>query len=255
MPPHPSLSSSTPSRPETGAPSSLLEAGKLQFASDRLPWQRSMRWVEPPRERRKWLLGLLFAALVTVLELTGFAVGMRSPRAPPTLPRSNQAVQVILLNPELLPPPPPEPEPPAFVKRPSRIVIAPPKVLNTPPPPHVVEPSDAMSGRLGSAGDTVPTPQLFNRDGSIRLETAPPSLQQAPRNTREASQERWAQIEKRGNPIDCKKTRFSRAFAPDEDAGDKVARKYLKWIGLADMDAIQHRGAQRAESGGCEPSQ
>ena len=43
-------------------------------------------------------------------------------------------------------------------------------------------------------------------------------------------------------------------FAPDINAGDKVASKYLKWIGLADPEAIKHRAEKRAESGGCEPA-
>ncbi len=247
-------SSMPPEHPSDGPPSSL-EAGVLHFETDRLPWQRSLRWTEPPRDRRKWTLGLLFALLVTILELTGFAIGMRSLRIRPPPPHANEVVQVILLNPELLPPPPPEPEPPAFVKRPSRIAIAPPKVVNTPPPPHAVEPSNEMSGRLGSAGAVVPTPQLFNPDGSIRLGTGAPSMPPAPRNAREAAQARWAKIEKRGNPIDCHKTRFAQAYVPDQSAGDKIAGKYLKWVGLADMEAIQHRNQQRAEAGGCDPSQ
>jgi hypothetical protein len=36
--------------------------------------------------------------------------------------------------------------------------------------------------------------------------------------------------------------------------GDKVAGKYLKWVGLADSQAIGHRAEKRAESGGCEPA-
>lgn len=241
---------------ESGGPSSLLEAGGLHFETDRLPWQRSLRWVEPRRDRRKWGLGLLFALLVTILELAGFALGMRSLRTRPSPPHVNEVVQVVLLDPELLPPPPPEPEPPAFVKRPSRIAIAPPKVVSTPPPPHAVESSDAMSGRLGSAGTAVPTPQLFNPDGSIRLgaDTAVVAPPAQPKNQRQAAEARWAKIETRGNPLGCKKTRFSNAFAPDLSAGDKVAGKYLKWVGLADMEAIKHRGEQRAEAGGCEPS-
>ncbi len=254
MPPPHSLPSSMPPGRESETWASLLDAAALDFETDHLPWQRSLRWVDPPRDRRKWGLGLLFALLITVLELVGFATGMRSLRTRPAPPHANQVVQVILLNPVLLPPPPPEPEPPAFVKRPSRIAIAPPKVVSTPPPSHTVEPSDAMSGRLGSAGTAEPAPQLFNPDGSIRLGSGAPSLPQAPKNAREAAKARWAQIEKRGNPLDCHKTRFAKAYIPDQSAGDKIAGKYLKWVGLADMDAIQHRAQQRAEAGGCDPS-
>ncbi len=257
MQPYEPLPSSMLSAHESDASASLIEAAALHFETDRLPWQRSLRWVDPPRDRRKWGLGLLFALLITLLELVGFATGMRSLRMQPAPPHANEVVQVILLNPELLPPPPPEPEPPAFVKRPSRIAIAPPKVTNTPPPVRGAEPSNEMTGRLGSAGGVKPIPQLFNPDGSIRLSAgtalvAPPAV---PKNQRQAALERWAQIETRGNPLGCKKTRFSKAFAPDLSAGDKVAGKYLKWVGLADPEAIAHRAQQRADSGGCDPAQ
>ena len=242
-----------PPAPGPGVAPSLLEAGALHFDTDRQPWQRSLRWVEPPRNRRLLVLGLLFALLITVLELVGFALGMRSYHAYLPAPPADQVVQVILLEPAPVTPPPPEPEPPTFVRRPSRIAIAPPKVRSTPPPPHPSESSDAMSGRLGSADAPVPAPELFNPDGSIRLGNSGPTLPQAPKNPQEAGKARWAEMQKRGNPVDCHKTRFSKAFEPDEDAGDKVARKYLKWIGLVDMEAIEHRNQRRAEAGGCDP--
>ena len=256
MQPYDPVPSSSSSAQEPDASPSLLEAGTLHFQTDRLPWQRSLRWVEPPRDRRKWGLGLLLALLITVLELIGFATGMRSLRMPPP-PHANQVFQVTLIEPTLAPAPPPEPEPPAFVKRPSKIAVAPPKVVSTPPPAHAVEPSNEMSGRIGAAGSMAPAPQLFNPDGSIRLGAGAAAVAPAavPKNQQEAAKARWARIETRGNPLDCKKTRFSKAFTPDLSLGDKVAGKYLKWVGLADQDAIGHRAQQRAESGGCEPGE
>jgi len=230
----------------------------LQFAADRLPWQRSLRWEEPPRNRRRLLLGLLFALLVTVLELGGFALGMRSYRIHPQAPRAaRQEMQIVRI--EAItetPPPPPEPEPPPFVRRPSRIAVTPPQVRTTPPPPHPAEDSSAMRARIGGAAAApAPPPRLFNPDGSIRLGDAP-ALEPPPppRNALEAGRADWAQIEKRANPLDCRKTRFGQAFAPDESAGSKVARKYLKWIGLADPEAIAHEQARRAEAAGCDPA-
>lgn len=226
----------------------------LRFAADALPWQRSLRWAPPPRNRRRIVFGVLLSMLVTLIELAGFSAGMRPYRQVAPV---NTVIQVQLIEPEpVVPPPPPEPEPPEFVRRPSRIVIAPPEVRTAPPPPRKAEDSDAMSARIGSAGAVAPPPKLFNPDGSIRLGgdagvVAPPS---APKSEREAAKARWAEIERRGNPIDCKKTRFARAFTPDESAGDAVARKYLKWIGLYDGEAVAHRQQQRAEAGGCEPA-
>lgn len=242
-----------------GEPELLLHApGSLQLASDALPWQRSLRWQDPERDRRIFWLGGLLAFAITVLELGGFALGMHSYRSAHwkrvTAPR---VITVNLIEPiSQLPPPPPEPEPPIVVRA-SRVAIAPPEVKTTPPPPRPEEASDAMRARLGQGG-VAPPVKLFNADGSVRIGNgdAPiraPTLP-APKTEREAAQRRWTQIEERGNPLDCKKTRFADAFSPDENLGDKVSRKYLKWIGLADPQAIAHRGRKRAESGGCEPA-
>jgi hypothetical protein len=181
---------------------------------------------------------------------------MRSYRSHIANPARPQVVQVILIEPETEIPLPPEPVPP-IVARPSRIAIAPPKVrASAPPPPRTEEPSDAMSGRIGTAA---PAPQLFNPDGSIRLGagSAAPSLPQAPKNPQEAAKARWAEMRQRGeNPLDCKRSRFAKAFAPDESIGDKVSRKYLKWIGLGDGAAIAHRAQQREQRAaeGCDPA-
>ena len=246
----------SPMPPEQGssiAPS-LLEAGALHFDTDRQPWQRSLRWAEPPRDRRFLALSLLFALLITALELAGFALGMRSYRAHPQASNANQVVQVILLEPEPITPPPPEPEPPTFVRHPSKIAIAPPRVRSTSQPPRPAEPSDAMSGRLGSAGAAVPAPKLFNPDGSIRLGTGAPTLPQAPKNPQEAGKARWAAIQRAGqNPLNCNTTRFAKGYALDESVGSGIARKYLSWAGLYDPHDTEKRATLAAE--GCDPAQ
>lgn len=254
MPHDPSPLPSLPLPPERSRAraKSLSEPGSLLFRTDRMPWQRSLRWEKPERNRRVLWLGGLFALAITILQLVGFALVMRSYKIHP---RDSAPIQVVLIEPEILIPPPPEPEAP-IVARPSRIAIAPPQVKEKqPPPPHPEEASSEMQARMGNAGSGATAPQLFNPDGSIRLGTsAVPTAPQAPKTAQEAAKARWAQIEKRGNPIDCKKTRFANAFTPDESLGDKIAGKYLKWVGLADGEAIGHRRQQRAEAGGCEPA-
>lgn len=228
------------------------DPASLRFAADALPWQRSLRWSRPLRDRRVIAACGLLAFLVVVLELAGFALGMKPLRQPP---RVDRTIHVVLIEPEPPPPPaPPEPEPPEIVRRASRIAIDTPTVRTRTPPPERSESNEA-NARIGSAG--VAAPQLFNPDGSVRLGgvgaiAAPPAK---PENPRQAAQARWAEIQKRGNPLDCKKTRLSSAFEPDQSLGDKVAGKYLKWIGLADGEAIAHRRQQRAASGGCEPAE
>lgn len=250
-------------RPDPASPAVrevLLDApGSLRLASDGLPWQRSLRWEKPARNRRVFWLGLAFAFFVTVLELGGFALGMRSYHG--THARRATAPQVITVQliepPSEVPPPPPEPEPePQMLTRPSRVAIAPPQVKQTPPPaPRPEESSDAMRARIGAGASSAPL-KLFNADGSVRIGSGDAPIKAPtdgkPKTERDAAAQRWAQIETRGNPLDCKKTRFAGAFAPDISTGDKVASKYLKWIGLADGQAIAHRAQKRAESGGCE---
>jgi hypothetical protein len=235
---------------------SLHEAGALRFATDRGPWQRSLRWTSPYRDRRLLLLGGLFAVALTVLQLVGFALAMRSHR-PWTAPRHNEPIQVVLIDSEPEVPPPPEPEPP-IVARPSRIAIAPPQMKKAPPPPlRSVEDSHETQARIGSAGTATPPtppPQLFNPDGSIRLnaETDAVIAPKASANPREAAKARWAQIQQGGkNPLDCHRTRFANAFAPDESVGSGVARKYLSWVGLYDPHDTEKRAARAAE--GCDP--
>jgi len=231
------------------APVPLSEPGRLRFAADRLPWQRSLRWEKPLRDRRLLWLGGSIAFLITLFEVVGFGLGMRNWHfAPP----KSQIIQVMLIEPASeLPPPPPEPEPP-IVSRPSRVKVALPEVKQAPPPLTAIEDPDAMHARVGEGGNGAP--RLFNPDGSVRLGDGAPTLPGKPKTEREAARARWAQIDAPINPLDCKKTRFAGAFAPDVSLGDKVAGKYLKWVGLSDAQAIRHRAEKRADSGACEPA-
>jgi hypothetical protein len=229
--------------------------GRLRFATDRLPWQRSLRWTGPPRDRRLILLGLLLALALTIVELVGFGIGMHDQIAREVTPPRPRTVEVVLIEPPPDMPIPPEPEPPPFVPRQSKVRVEAPKVELPPPPQAAPEDSDAMRARMGTSGPGGGAPQLFNSDGSIRL--APSSSAPArPLNQQEAGKQRWAEMEKRGdNPLDCKRTRFARAFKPDQSLGDEVSSKYLKWIGLADGEAIGHRAEKREERAaeGCDP--
>jgi len=235
----------------------LEQPGRLRFVTDRLPWQRSLRWTRPPRDRRWIALGLLLAILLTLVELIGFGLGMQRQIAKEVRPPLPRVVQVILIEPVPDLPLPPEPEPPQFApQRPIKVRVEAPKVKLPPPPQPAEEDSDAMRARIGTSG--APAVQLFNPDGSIRLAEpalAPPKTESA--NPQEAAKARWAEMEKRGeNPLDCKRTRFARAFKRDESVGDQVSRKYLKWIGLGDGEAIAHSAEQREQRAaeGCDPA-
>jgi hypothetical protein len=246
---------STPPPRRTVDSALLRDPGSLRFATDSLPWQRSLRWRGPPRNWFLIALGIVFAVLMAALQLLGFVLGMRPYRIhhPDT-----SVIHVTLLEPTvepLPPPPPPEPEPPPFVARPSRIPIAPPRVRVTPPPPRPAEPSDAMSGRIGAAGtaEPAPAPQLFNPDGSVRL-NGTLKMPEMPKTERERAAARWTQIEQAGkNPLNCQRTRFAGKYAPDETVGSGIARKYLSWVGLYDPHDTERRAQRAAE--GCDPAQ
>ena len=115
--------------------------------------------------------------------------------------------------------------------------------------------SDATQARIGAAG--AGGLRLFNADGSIRLpEAGSANGTETAANPIEAGKARWAEMQVRGeNPLDCQRSRFAAAYAPDESLGDKVSRKYLKWIGLADPAGIAERAAakQARAADGCDP--
>lgn len=243
-------------QPNVGAAGPRLhDAGRLRFASDGLPWQRSLRWTPPPRDQRWVLVGLLIAIAFTVIELVGFGLGMRRQIARALPPPRPRVVDVVLIEPPPQLAVPPEPEPPPFTPRTSKVRVEEPKVTLPPAPQAAEEDTDAMRARMGASGAAAP--QLFNPDGSIKLGTTPQPARQ-PVNPQEAAKQRWAEMEQRGeNPLNCKRTRFARAFKRDQSLGDEVSSKYLKWIGLGDGEAIEHRAQQREQRAdeGCDPVQ
>lgn len=215
------------------------------------PWQRSLRRRGREISGRRIALGIAIAALVTLVELAGFAVGMqRSVRR--AVPDRPIAVTVIDLAPSEPLPPEPEPAPAPVAARTSRIAIAPPKAPVAPPPPVRSEAPTTTQGRIGAGAAG-----LFNPDGSVRLPDKPIAPLPEPTNPQQAGQQRWAELQRRGeNPLDCQRTRFAQAFRRDESAGDEVARKYLAWIGLANAESIERNAGRRAEraADGCDPA-
>jgi len=220
-------------------------AGKAQL--------REARWRSPHIERRT-AIGL---ALVAILANLFWMVGLdrvMMPLAMHDVERGPIEVRIILPPEVFEVPPEPEPEPVEFRRRPSAIRIEPPQTTIT-PPPLTSESESQTQARMGSAGDL----KLFNADGSISMPQAVTRIGPEPiANPQEAGKARWAEIEERGeNPLDCKRTRFASAYAADESVGDKVSRKYLKWIGLGDPAVIAERAAKKREraADGCDPAE
>jgi len=186
------------------------DAHSLSFASDRLPWQRSLRWERATLDARRIAFGVLLGAFLTTIELVGFGIGMRGQiarevrHAPPT------PVQVELMDEPLLPIPP-EPEVPAKLLQP-RIPTAVPGRSRPSVPPAIIE--------------TPPSPvlQLFDRDGNVRLPESP--VQNGGEVAFGAHPRGSPYPFARRNLVPYAPTYFDRAWVPgDESLGGELIRR------------------------------
>lgn len=205
---------------------------------------------------RNAVIGLAaLTVLLNVLWIAGLDMAMHTIERPH--PDRGPVVVNLITPPEVFEvPPEPVPQPirPEFRSKPSAVRIEPPQTEMTPPPLNA-ESSESTEARIGTA--TEAPLQLFNADGSLRMPKAAVRIgPEKIENPQEAAKAQWAEIQARGdNPLDCNRTRFARSFAPDESLGDKVSRKYLKWIGMMDGAGIAERAAEkeRRAAAGCDP--
>jgi len=171
----------------------------------------------PPRRWR------VIAILLLLLLHLGVLVNLRHPlRA--TLTRAQTTVEIRLI-PDL-PQEPPLPDPPPLknLHVTANVPREKPARQLSPPARTAVAPAEPL--------------RLFNPDGSVQL---PPEKPQAPTIEQQA-----AELRQRGhNMIHCRQTLFAKDYARDESLGDHIARKYLVWIGLADVQGIEDRVARR----------
>lgn len=246
--------SDPPAAPATASLIDAQDSARLRNAYAGKMVRRNQLW-QRPHFRSQSVYALVAAALLaTVLWITGLD------RVMAPLIRGEEDRGPIVVNiitpPEVFEiPPEPQPEHVEFKRRPSKVQIATPQTKTT-PPPLTAETSAQTQARIGSAGE--PTLNLFNADGSLHMPKARDRIGAAKiDNPQEAAKAQWAEIQNRGeNPLDCKKTRFANAFRRDESIGDKVSRKYLSWIGLADRAGIAERAAakQQRANDGCDPA-
>ncbi len=246
--------SNPPADPATATSLDALEQARLRKTYAGQMLRRSQLW-QRPQFQRNAVYGLVAAALLMNLL---WMLGLDRAMAPFDRAETNRGpivVNIITL-PEIFEiPPEPQPEHIEFRSRPSKVRIVPPETKST-PPPLTAESSSETQARIGAAGE--PTLNLFNPDGSVRMPKL--STRIGPEkidNPQEAGKAQWAEIQNRGeNPLDCKKTRFAKAFRRDESVGDEISRKYLRWIGLADGAVIGERAAakQRRANDGCDPA-
>lgn len=244
---------SPPAAPATAPVSDANELARLRNQYVGRSLARDRRWRARAFERRTFIGMAAVAVLLNLMWIFGLdRVMLSSFEENPD--RGPIQVSIIEPDPVFEIPPEPVPAPSEFKQRQSAIVIAPPVAKMTPPPLNSAD-SNATQARIGAAG--AGGLRLFNADGSIRLpEAGSANGTETAANPIEAGKARWAEMQVRGeNPLDCQRSRFAAAYAPDESLGDKVSRKYLKWIGLADPAGIAERAAaqQARAADGCDP--
>ncbi|HET8942386.1 MAG TPA: hypothetical protein VFN13_10415 [Rudaea sp.] len=178
--------------------------------------------------QKRWFQRLRFWALGLALVLHSILlVGLREAMQVP-MQHQDGDLQIVLL--DLRPPPLPQPPP-----IPKRIRAATGDTRAARAAAAASPPQSAMSS---SMAPSVPPLQLFNRNGSIWQPTRPLATTPTP-------QERAEELLQRGhNILHCRPTRFTRTYRYDESLGDRIARKYLVWVGLygqAPRDRLQRR--------------
>jgi len=244
---------SPPAAPATAPVSDAKELARLRNQYVGRSLARDRRWRARAFERRTFMGMVAVAVLFNLVWILGLDRVMLS-SFEENADRGPIQVSIIEPDPIFEIPPEPEPAPTEFKQRESAIVIEPPVAKITPPPLNAPD-SNTTEARIGEAG--AGGLKLFNADGSIHLPQAGSGNgPETATNPIEAGKARWAEMQERGeNPLDCTRTRFAAAYAPDESLGDKVSRKYLKWIGLADPAVIAERAAakQARAADGCDP--
>lgn len=170
----------------------------------RKPHDGSLQWL------RYWALGMALALHVGLL--IELRIAMRVP-----LPQKQSELYVVFLD-SRPPPPLPKPAPiPKSVPSPASSPRTARGVVPSPSPP---------AAAATSAQPTKPPLDLFNRNGTIWQPARPIASAPTP-------QERAEELLQRGhNILHCKPTRFTHTYRYDESLGDRIARKYLVWVGL-----------------------
>jgi hypothetical protein len=193
----------------------------LSFATDGLPWQRSLRWTRPVPDKRRLAWAILIGLVLTALELIGFGVGMRGQIAKEMRPAPAEVLQVFLIPDETneIPAAPPEPEPPARTVR--RTTGKARNVAESRPEPASRAPApDALNPQA-------PVLQLYSPDGELRLPDNAMSREHEEIGFSArvpASGDPFA----RRNPVPYEPTRFDSVWAPSrETLGQELIRKSI----------------------------
>ncbi|HSX61319.1 MAG TPA: hypothetical protein VLF18_14050 [Tahibacter sp.] len=233
-------------RPERPRPPSVDPA---QIAARVLPLRRALlhelRWRPPDVNRRRVAIAIVVVLLAHLLIVLLVRDGMRMK---PFADDRRDVLRVSLIE----RPPPPLPEASTVRELPPMSVTAPPTgtARNAPAPTRreqAVRPVEAPAPSAGESEGVVATPaapSLYNADGSLRVSPVAPVTE--PLHPLERDKLAAEEMLQRGhNIVRCKRTRFARAYTPDESLGERAARKYGAYVGLYNP-AVAQQAAKRA---------
>ena len=187
----------------------------LSFATDRLPWQRSLRWTRPAIDARRVALGILLGIVLTAIELIAFGIGMHRQIANQTPARPPDVVLVQLIDDTAFEfPAIPEPEPPIRAASRAMPHVRPVTVPFVSPP----APSNATSSET-------PALRLYDPDGHLRLpESIAPGI--GAETGFSAPSRAPGDAFARRNPVPYEPTRFESVWTPSgETRGGELIRK------------------------------
>ena len=175
----------------------------LSFATDRLPWQRSLRWTRPAIDARRVALGILLGIVLTAIELIAFGIGMHRQIANQTPARPPDVVLVQLIDDTAFEfPAIPEPEPPIRAASRAMPHVRPVTVPFVSPP----APSNATSSET-------PALRLYDPDGHLRLpESIAPGI--GAETGFSAPSRAPGDAFARRNPVPYEPTRFESVWTP-----------------------------------------
>lgn len=192
------------------------EAQNLSFETDRLPWQRSLRWTRTRIDRRLAAGGVLLGIALTAIELIGFGLGMQQQIAKEIRPWTTQTVQVFLV-PDFDVPVPPEVEPPAKSEA-HRTTQEARSITRRSEPPRIPE-------LIAAPPPQAPALRLYAPDGRVQLpdEAAPHRAGEIGFSAHLGpARDPFA----RRNPVPYEPTKFESVWAPaGETLGGELIRK------------------------------
>lgn len=138
------------------------------------------------------------------------------------------AIEVVLL--DAGPPVPPMPQPPPFPRPTQRRSQA--SVRLAPTPISVPEKVTSIPAAAAPAQTGKPL-ELFQPDGRIWQPQHPAAPAPTPRELA------WELMHRGHNIVHCQRSMFADGYRKDESLGDRIARKYLSWIGMYGQAAAE----------------